>query len=128
VLASGTNLADVRRESAVLKIDHYFGPRIFGPVNDDPGFSKQRVLSQLMADHGLRGDQIVSIGDGPAEMLAIKAVGGLAVGVASDEVHQDGRVNRLKRDHLIRSGADVIIPDYGDIGSVLSLVFPSSTH
>lgn len=126
VIASGTNLADVRRESAVLKIDHYFGPRIFGPVNDDPRFSKERVLSQLTAEHGLGGEEIVSIGDGPAEMLAINAVGGLAVGVASDEVHQDGRINRLKREHLLRSGADVIIPDYHDLPSVLRLLFADS--
>ena len=39
-----------------------------------------------MAEHDLRGDQIVAIGDGPAEIRAIKAVGGLALGVASDEV------------------------------------------
>lgn len=126
VIASGTNLADVRRESAVLKIDNHFGPRIFGPVNDDPRFSKGRVLSQLTAEHGLRGEQIASIGDGPAEMLAIKAVGGLAIGVASDEVHQDGRVNSLKRDHLLRSGADVIIPDYHNLPSVLRLLFADS--
>jgi phosphoglycolate phosphatase-like HAD superfamily hydrolase len=122
VIASGTNLADVRREATVLKIDPYFGTRIFGPVNDDPRFSKEGVLRQLQAEHGLRGEQIVAIGDGPAEMLAIKAVGGLAIGVASDEVHRDGRINRLKRDHLIRSGADLIIPDYHDLPSVLRLL------
>ena len=126
VISSGTNLADVRRESAVLKIDHHFGRLIFGPVNDDPRFSKEGALSQLMAEHGLRGDQIVSIGDGPAEMWAIKAVGGLAIGVASEEVHQDGRVNPLKRVHLIRSGADLIIPDYHDLLSVLRLLLADS--
>lgn len=128
VIASGTELSDVRRESGVLKIDRYFGQRIFGPVNSDPRFSKERVLRQLMGEFNIRGDQIVSIGDGPAEMLAVKAIGGLAVGVASDEVHQDGRVNRLKRDHLLRSSADVIIPDYRDLNSVLSLLLPSPTH
>ncbi|MBW8884118.1 MAG: HAD family hydrolase [Planctomycetia bacterium] len=126
VIASGTNLADVRRESAVLNIDHYFGSRVFGPVNDDPSFSKERVLSQLMTEHSLRGEQIVSIGDGPAEMLAVKAAGGFAVGVASDEIHQDGRVNQLKRNHLLRSGADVIIPDYRDLSSVLRLLTPAA--
>jgi phosphoglycolate phosphatase-like HAD superfamily hydrolase len=122
VIASGTNQADVRRESDILKIDHYFGPRIFGPVNDNPQFSKERVLQQLMTEQCLRGEEIVSIGDGPAEMLAIKQVGGLAVGVASDEVHQDGRINRLKHDHLLRSGADVIIPDYRHLSAVLQLL------
>jgi phosphoglycolate phosphatase len=125
VLASGTELADVRRESQVLKIDHYFGPRIFGPVNNDPRFAKESVLRQLMAQHSLRGEDIVSIGDGPAEILAIKAVGGLAIGVASDEIHQDGRVNQLKRDHLLRAGADLVIPDYRDLALTLSLLGPS---
>jgi phosphoglycolate phosphatase-like HAD superfamily hydrolase len=75
-----------------------------------------------MAEHNFRGNQIVSIGDGPAEILAIKSVGGLAVGVASDEVHQDGRINQLKREHLIRSGADVIVPDYRNLSAVLKLL------
>jgi phosphoglycolate phosphatase-like HAD superfamily hydrolase len=122
VIASGTELSDVRRESGVLKIDNYFGPRIFGPMNNDVRFSKERVLRQLMAEHGLRGEEIVAIGDGPAEILAIKAIGGLAIGVASDEVHQDGCINRLKREHLLRSGADVIIPDYRDLAAVLRLL------
>ena len=43
---------------------------------------------------------------------AIKAVGGLALGVASDEVNRDGSINALKREHLLRAGADLIIPDY----------------
>ena len=124
VIASGTELSDVQRESGVLKIDPYFGPRIFGPVNNDARFSKERVLGQLMAKHGLQGEEIVAIGDGPAEMLAIKAVGGLAIGVASDEVHQDGRINRLKREHLLRAGAAVIIPDYRDLASIVQLLFP----
>ena len=122
VIASGTELADVQLESRVLEIDRYFGPRIFGPVNNDPRFSKERVLRQLMEEHDLRAEEIVAIGDGPAEILAIKAVGGLAIGVASDEVHQDGRVNRLKREHLLRSGADIIIPDYRDLKALLSLL------
>jgi phosphoglycolate phosphatase-like HAD superfamily hydrolase len=122
VIASGTNLADVRHESEILKIDHFFQERIFGPVNDDPNFTKERVLRRLVAERSFRGDEIVSIGDGPAEMLATKAVGGLALGVASDEVYQDGRVNQLKREHLIRSGADVIIPDYTTIANVLRFV------
>ena len=122
VIASGTEWADVCREAKVLQIDEYFGECIFGPVDNDPSFSKERVLRQLMEKHGLRGGDIASIGDGPAEMLAVKAIGGLAIGVASDEVHQDGRVNRLKREHLLRSGADMIISDYSDLRVVLSLL------
>lgn len=121
-IASGTELPDVRSESIILDIERYFGPRIFGPAHNNARFSKEAVLRQLMAQHGLRGDEIAAIGDGPAEILAIKAVGGLAIGVASDEVHQDGRINQLKREHLIRSGADVIIPDYRDLPLILRLL------
>lgn len=121
-IASGTELAEVRAESVVLQIDRYFGERIYGPVNNDPRFSKELVLRQLVKDHGLRPDEIVAIGDGPAEILAIKAVGGLAVGVASEEVRRDGRVNPLKREHLLRSGADIIIGDYSDLAAVLKIL------
>lgn len=121
-IASGTELADVQRESRVLKIEHHFGSRIFGPVQNDPQFSKERTLRRLLSEHRLRGAEIVAIGDGPAEIVAIKAVGGLAIGVASDEVHQDGRINYLKRDHLLRSGADVIVPDYTELTPLMSLL------
>lgn len=122
VIASGTELSEVRREAEILKIDQHFGLRVFGPVNNDPKFSKERVLRQLMAEHNLRGEQIVAIGDGPAEIRAIKAVGGLALGVASEEVNRNGSINALKRDHLLRAGADVIFPDYRNLDSVLRLL------
>jgi phosphoglycolate phosphatase len=124
VMASGTELGDIRRESNVLGIDHFFGSHIHGPVNNDASFSKERVLRSLTAERGLRGNEMVAFGDGPAEILAVKAVGGLAIGVCSDEIHRDGRVNRLKRDHLLRAGADVLIADYRDLDAVLSLIFP----
>jgi phosphoglycolate phosphatase len=121
-IASGTDLPHVLREAGVLEIDHYFAPRIFGPATNSTPFSKERVLRQLMAEHGLDGHEIVAIGDGPAEILAVKAVGGLAIGVASDEVNMSGRVNPLKRDHLLRAAADVIIPDYRELSQILRLL------
>ena len=121
-IASGTELAHVERESRVLGIDSFFGPRVFGPVNNEGSFSKAAVLHRLMAEYDLRGNEIAVIGDGPAEILAAKAVGALALGIASDEVHQGGRVNQLKREHLLRAGADVIIADYRDLGAVLGVL------
>jgi phosphoglycolate phosphatase len=121
-ISSGTDLAHVQRETAILGLDSYFGPRIFGPVNNDAAFSKQRVLEQLMAERGLKGGEIVCIGDGPTEILAARAVGALAIGVASDEVDRSGRINPLKREHLIRAGADVIVPDYRELGGILRLL------
>jgi phosphoglycolate phosphatase-like HAD superfamily hydrolase len=119
VISSGTDLAHVRRETGVLSLDPYFGSRIFGPIDNDPAFSKQRVLEMLMAECGLRGSEIACIGDGPTEILAARAVGALAIGVASDEVERSGQINALKREHLIRAGADMIVADYRDHESIL---------
>jgi len=48
------------------------------------------------------------------------------VGVASDEVHRSGRINPLKREHLLRAGADVIVPDYRNLVPLLRLLTPDS--
>ncbi|MEX2173918.1 MAG: HAD family hydrolase, partial [Pirellulaceae bacterium] len=68
-ISSGTELLHVQQETAILGIDPFFGPRIFGPIENDPTFSKQRVLEQLIAERGLKGCEIACIGDGPAEIL-----------------------------------------------------------
>lgn len=122
VISSGTELDHVREETAVLGLDPFLGPRIYGPIANDRTFSKQRVLEMLIAERGLRGSEIACIGDGPAEILAAKAVGGLAIGVASDELERSGKINPLKREHLLRAGADVIVPDYRNITAVLRLL------
>lgn len=122
VIASGTELGDVQREAAILGLNRHFDKWIFGPVNNDPRFSKEAVLRSLMAEHNLAGEAVVAIGDGPAEMLAVKAVGGLALGVASDEVRKSGTINRLKREHLFRCGADVIVADYRPLDPILRLL------
>ena len=122
VISSGTDLAHVKSETAILGLDPFFGSRIHGPVNNDPSFSKQRVLEQLIDDRGLKGGEIVCIGDGPTEILAARAVGALAIGVASDEVDRSGRIHPLKREHLIRAGAEVIVPDYRELDGMLRLL------
>jgi phosphoglycolate phosphatase len=110
VVASGTELKDVKNELHVLEFAGYFDERVHGPVNQDPNFSKQAVMEQLVAQ-GMPAKSLIAIGDGPAEIVAIKRVGGLAIGLASNEVTGAG-VDPLKREHLIRAGADVIIGDY----------------
>jgi phosphoglycolate phosphatase-like HAD superfamily hydrolase len=112
-------LSHVQAETAVLGLDPYFGPRIFGPIDNNPRFSKQRVLEQLIAERGLRGHEIACIGDGPAEIIAARAVGALALGVASDEIQRSSQVNALKREHLLRAGADAIVADYSDLAPIL---------
>jgi phosphoglycolate phosphatase len=124
VISSGTELDHVRHETVVLGLGSVFGERIHGPVNNDPNSSKLGVLQMLIAERGLRGEEIVCIGDGAAEMQAARTVGALALGVASDEVHRSGRINPLKREHLLRAGADVIVPDYQNLTTIRRLLNP----
>ena len=53
------------------------------------------------------------------EIENIKAVGGTAVGVASDEIRREG-VNAWKRDRLMEVGADLIVPEYREQDLLIS--------
>ncbi|MFA5865598.1 MAG: HAD family hydrolase, partial [Phycisphaerae bacterium] len=61
----------------------------------------------------------------PVELRLAKKVGGLALGIASDEVRRYG-INYSKRTRLIKAGADIVIPDYSQQGSLLFFLFPKS--
>jgi DUF971 family protein len=71
------------------------------------------VAEQKLGQGGLLG-----FGDGYVEIEELKRVGGIAVGVASDETYRTG-INDWKRQRLIRAGADIIIPDYRERDSLL---------
>lgn len=117
-LASGTDLAYVRDEVAVLGLDHFFSPRIYGALDDYKRFSKAMVIERIIQDTGVQGRNLIGFGDGFVEIEEIKKVGGLAVGVASDEVHRCG-INAWKRQRLIEAGADLIIADYRELDDLL---------
>lgn len=121
-LASGTALEDVRREAVALGIAHFFGERMWGPVGNDPGFSKQQVLETLLRAEGLAPQEVAVVGDGPAEIEAGARLGAFTVGVASDEQHRDGRVQPRKREHLLRAGADVILADFRPVPLIVRLL------
>ena len=110
-LASGTDLKYVRHEADLLGLTPYFGPHVYGALDDYQNFSKRMVIEAILRDHGLGGGGLLGFGDGFVEIEEIKRVGGVAVAVASDEVRRQG-VNAWKRDRLVRAGADVVIPDY----------------
>lgn len=111
VLASGTDLVYVRDELAVLGLDHFFGEHVYGALDDYKKFSKAMIIRRMISELGYQGEEIVGFGDGFVEIEEVKRVGGLAIGVASDEVQRSG-VNAWKRQRLISAGADVIIGDY----------------
>lgn len=120
-LASGTDLKYVRDEVEVLGLTEFFGEHIYGALDDYKKFSKGMIIQKILSEVGVPGRQILGFGDGFVEIEEIKKVGGLAVGVASNEETRQG-VNDWKRRRLIQAGADLIVPDYRELGRLLEQV------
>ena len=123
IILSGTAEPDVKREAELLGLTPYFAEHIYGST---PGldFSKKQVIDRILSEERILGSHLLSFGDGPVEIEFTKAVGGLAIGVASDEsVHGSGVIDEDKREHLIRAGADAIIPDFQNVQPMLEKIF-----
>ena len=120
-LASGTDLKYVRDELHVLGLHPWFGPRVYGALDDYKKFSKAMVIEQMIRDSGVSGREIIGVGDGYVEIEEVKKVGGLAIGVASNEETRRG-VNDWKRQRLIRAGADIIVGDYRRVKELLKII------
>ncbi|WP_347245625.1 HAD family hydrolase [Thermogutta sp.] len=111
-LASGTDQVYVQEEARLLGLDKYFGPHIYGAIDDYKRFSKAMVIDQILTSNRITGRELLGFGDGYVEIQNVKEVGGTAVAVASDEAHKSGKPDPWKRQRLIGVGADVVIPDY----------------
>lgn len=120
-LASGTDLVYVRDELAVLGLQDYFGAHVYGALDDYRRFSKAMVIARIISETGVQGSEILGLGDGFVEIEEVKKQGGVAIGVASNEVTRTG-INDWKRQRLIRAGADLIIGDYGCREELLQLL------
>lgn len=118
-LASGTDLKYVRDEVAVLRLEDFFGKHVYGALDDYKKFSKGMIIEQIIREMSVPGKQLVGFGDGFVEIEEVKKVGGLAIGVASNEEARQG-VNEWKRKRLIQAGADLIIPDYQSLAHLLT--------
>lgn len=110
-LASGTDVAFVRREAELLGLTPYFGEHIYGALDDYQNFSKKMIVERILRENRLHGEELLGFGDGFVEIEEVKAVGGVAIAVASDEVRRQG-INAWKRERLVKAGADVVIGDY----------------
>jgi phosphoglycolate phosphatase len=131
-LASGTDQPYVLDEAAALGLTPYFTAgcslsgggcvHIYGALDEYERFSKAQVIQDILRTQAtlrrtLRGSQLLAFGDGFVEIEETKRVGGIAVGVATDEVHPRDEAHRQgidewKRERLIQAGADIIIPDF----------------
>ncbi|MEO6789190.1 MAG: HAD family hydrolase [Chthoniobacteraceae bacterium] len=112
-LATGSVLHEVRHETELLDVARYF-EAMHGPDSlDDRTFSKRAIIARLLDERGFDGASLLAFGDGPVEIAETKAVGGIAIAVASDEEnHGSGRMDPAKRETLLAAGADGVIADF----------------
>jgi phosphoglycolate phosphatase-like HAD superfamily hydrolase len=109
-LASGSAHAEIVEESKLLGIAPYF----HGIYGSAPGIPNKRELLQQILASGIPAGRILTFGDGRVEIEETKAIGGMAVGVATDE--EECLVVDAKKEQWLReAGADYIIPNYLDV-------------
>jgi phosphoglycolate phosphatase-like HAD superfamily hydrolase len=109
-LASGTDQVYVLEEAELLGVTGYF-EGIYGALDDYQNFSKKMVIDRILRENNLMGTELIAFGDGYVEIENTKQAGGLAIGVATNEAERAG-IDKWKRERLIESGADVIMPDF----------------
>jgi phosphoglycolate phosphatase-like HAD superfamily hydrolase len=110
-LASGTDDVYMREEARLLDVTRYFDGGVYGAQDDYKSVSKAILIQRILAGTEVLGHQFLVFGDGYVEIEEVKNVGGVAVGVASEEPACD-RVDPWKRLRLIGVGADYIVPNY----------------
>jgi phosphoglycolate phosphatase-like HAD superfamily hydrolase len=121
-LASGTDQIYVREEADLLGVTPYFDCGVFGALDDYRTFSKRILIQGLIADSAFRGEEFLGFGDGYVEIENVREVNGVAVGVATDEP-ECRTVDAWKRERLVKSGADFIIPNYLQLDELLETLF-----
>ncbi|MCX7968722.1 MAG: HAD family hydrolase [Armatimonadetes bacterium] len=124
-LASGTDTEYVLDEAEALDIAKYFDGGIFGAIDEWEKFDKDILIRRILNQHNLSGPELVAFGDGFVEIEETKKVGGIAVGVASDEFNL-GNWNEWKKRRLTEAGADLLIPDYREWQTLLAFLLGES--
>jgi len=120
-LASGTDYEDTLNEAEVLGYSKLFNGGIYGALGDISKYSKKMTLERIINENNLSGSELAVFGDGPVEIRECRKKGGIAIGVASDEVKRYG-LNLLKRNRIIKAGSHVIIPDFSQSQKLLKLL------
>ena len=120
-LASGTDEVYVLDEAGALGLAGYFDG-IYGALDDYKTYSKRMVIERILKENDIAGGQLVTFGDGYVEIKDTKAVGGIAVGLATNEAARQG-IDAWKRERLIAAGADLIVPDFSGHQLLLAHLF-----
>ena len=121
-LASGTDEVFMKEEARLLGVTQYFEGGVYGALDDYKSFSKAILIQRILASAEFQGHQFLGFGDGYVEIEEVKNVGGVAVGVASEEPACT-RVDEWKRQRLIGVGADYIVPNFLCRDELISSLF-----
>ena len=120
-LASGTDDAYMQEEARLLDVHRYFAG-VYGALDDYKSFSKAILIQRIISSAEFAGEEFLGFGDGYVEIENVKQVGGVAVGVATDEP-DCLLIDEWKRKRLIEVGADVIIPNYLALEELWNVLF-----
>jgi phosphoglycolate phosphatase len=124
-LASGTDEIYMKEEAQLLDVARYFDGGVYGALDDYRRFSKRILVESILAVPKARGDHLLGFGDGYVEIEEVKRVGGVAVGVASDEP-ACLEIDEWKRQRLAGAGADYIVPNYLALDALREALFATS--
>jgi phosphoglycolate phosphatase len=120
-LASGTDEVFMKEEADLLDVSRYFDGGVYGALDDFAKFSKRILIHRILQSPDIQGDQLIGFGDGYVEIEEVKQVGGVGVGLATDEPECQ-KPDEWKRQRLIGVGADYIIPNYLGYEELLSRI------
>jgi len=123
-LASGTDEIYMKEEARLLGVTKYFDGGVYGALDDYKSFSKAILIQRILSTAEFQGNEFLGFGDGYVEIEEVKNVGGVAVGVASEEP-ACAKVDQWKRQRLIGVGADYIVPNYLCGEELFSSLFPA---
>jgi phosphoglycolate phosphatase-like HAD superfamily hydrolase len=123
--ASGTDEVYTVEEAELLNVRQYFQGGVFGAQDDYKAFSKEILIRRLISGFEIKGDDLLGFGDGFVEIKNVKDVGGIAVGLATDEPECQ-KVDEWKRQRLVGVGADFIVPNFLAREELLAKLFPNS--
>jgi len=121
-LASGTDEIFMQEEARLLDVARYFDGGIYGALEDYKSFSKRILVQSILRLPEVRGAHLLGFGDGYVEIEEVQQVGGVTVGVATDEP-ECLTADPWKRQRLIGVGADYIIPNYLDLEALMTTLF-----
>jgi len=117
-LASGTDIELVVEEARLLGLDGYFQGSIHGAVAEYKNFSKEKIIRRTLAEHALRGSELLIVGDGYVEIQNGRDVQAVTLGVYAPENNRY-HMNANKRERLLRAGAHLLAPDLSEGKEIL---------